>query len=80
MVFFLAIVPISVPEVNLFMCSKIYPPYFNKFFIPKLIIEAIMLILALRAGIKNMRQNEGVELYISLLHILVKNSILQFIV
>ena len=80
MVFFLAIVPISVPEVNLFMCSKIYPPYFFKFFIPKLIIEAIMLILALRAGIKNMRKNEGIELSISLLHILVKNSILQFIV
>ena len=62
------------------MCSKSYPPYFDKFFIPKLIIEAIMLVLALHAGIKDMRKDGGIEISNSLLHILVKDSIFRFIV
>ena len=62
------------------MCSMSYPPYFNKFFIPKLIIEAIMLVLALQAGFKNMRKYGGIEISNSLLHILVKDSIFRFIV
>ena len=61
------------------MCSKSYPPYFNKFFIPKLIIEAVAFVFALHAGIKDMRKIGGIEISNSLLHILVKDSIFRFI-
>ena len=58
----------------------IYPPYYNKILIPKLITEGIMLVLALRVGIKNMRQNRGIEMSDSLFNLLVKDSIFYFAV
>ena len=48
--------------------------------IPKPITEGIMLVLALRVGIKNMRQNKSIETPNSLLSLLVKDSILYFVV
>ena len=65
---------------DLSVCLRTYPPYLNKFFIPRLITEAIGIILVLRVGIKNMRRNGGIEISNSLLHILVKNSIFHFFV
>ena len=58
----------------------IYPPYYNKALLPKLITEGIMLVLALRVGIKNMRQNRGIEMPNYLFDLLVKDSIFYFVV
>ena len=58
----------------------IYPSYYNKVLIPKSIIEGVMLVLALRVGIKNMRQNRGIEMSNSLFNLLVKDSIFYFAV
>ena len=58
----------------------IYPSYYNMTLIPKLITEGIMLMLALRVGFKNMRQNKGIETPNSLMNLLVKDSILYFVV
>ena len=70
----------SVPEVNLFICQRAYPPYLNKFLIPKLIIEATILMLVIRAGIKNTRKYGNIKISNSLIDILVKDSILRFVV
>ncbi|PAV16655.1 hypothetical protein PNOK_0827500 [Pyrrhoderma noxium] len=54
--------------------SIISPPYYTKILVPKSITEGIMLVLALRVGIKNMRQNRGIEIsnsLFNLLHILI---------
>ena len=48
--------------------------------IPKPITEGIMLVLALRIGFKNMRQNRGIEISNSLFNLLVKDSIFYFVV
>ena len=58
----------------------IYPSYYDRILIPKLIAEGIMLVLALRVGVKNMRQNGGIEMSNSLSNILVKDSIFYFVV
>ena len=60
--------------------SVIYPLYYNKILIPKLITEGIMLVLALHVGFKNMSQNRGIEMSNSLSNILVKDSIFYFVV
>ena len=57
-----------------------YPLYYNMTLIPKLITEGIMLMLALRVGFKNLRQNRGIETPNSLMNLLVKDSILYFVV
>ena len=62
------------------MNIMIYPPYYNEVLISKSIIEGIVLVLALRVGIKNMRQNRGIEMSNSLFNLLVKDSILYFVV
>ena len=62
------------------MNIMIYPPYYNEVLISKSIIEGIVLVLALRVGIKNMRQNRGIEMSNSLFNLLVKDSIIYFIV
>ena len=62
------------------MNIMIYPPYYNEVLISKPIIEGIVLVLALRVGIKNMRQNRGIEMSNSLFNLLVKDSIIYFIV
>ena len=48
--------------------------------IPKPITEGIMLVLALRVGIKNMRQNRGIEMSNSLFNLLIRDSIIYFVV
>ena len=58
----------------------IYPSYFNKILILKSISEGIMLVLALRVGIRNMRQNRGIEMPNYLFDLLVKDSIFYFVV
>ena len=58
----------------------IYPSYFNKILILKSISEGIMLVLALRVGIKNTRQDKGIEISNSLFNLLVKDSIFYFVV
>ena len=58
----------------------IYPLYSSKILIPKLITEGIMLVLALRVGIKSIRQNRGSEMSDSLFNLLVKDSIFYFAV
>ena len=58
----------------------IYPSYYNKVFIPHLLVEGIMFALALRVGVKNMRQNGGIEMSDSLFNLLVKDSIIYFAV
>ena len=60
--------------------SVIYPLYYNKILIPKLITEGIMLVLALHVGFKNMRQNGGIEMSNSLFNLLVKDCIFYFVV
>ena len=60
--------------------SVIYPLYSSKILIPKLITEGIMLVLALRVGIKNMRQNRGIEISNSLFNLLVRDCIFYFVV
>ena len=65
-------------EVNLSTYSMIYPSYYNKVFIPHLLVEGIMFALALRVGVKNMRQNGGIEMSNSLCNLLVKDSIFYF--
>ena len=60
--------------------SVIYPLYSSKILIPKLITEGIMLVLALRVGIKSIRQNRGSEMSDSLFNLLVKDSIIYFAV
>ena len=62
------------------MNIMIYPPYYNEVLISKPIIEGIVLVLALRVGIKNMRQNRGIEMSNSLFNLLVKDSISYFVV
>ena len=62
------------------MNIMIYPPYYNEVLISKSIIEGIVLVLALRVGIKNMRQNRGIEMSNSLFNLLVKDSIIYFVV
>ena len=62
------------------MNIMIYPPYYNEVLISKSIIEGIVLVLALRVEIKNMRQNRGIEMSNSLFNLLVKDSIIYFIV
>ena len=62
------------------MNIMIYPPYYNEVLISKSIIEGIVLVLALRVGIKNMRQNRGIEMSNSLFNLLVKDSIFYFAV
>ncbi|PAV16650.1 hypothetical protein PNOK_0827000 [Pyrrhoderma noxium] len=68
------------PEANLSTRSALYPSYYNRILIPKLITEGVMLVLALRVGVKNMRQNRGIEMSNSLSNILVKDSIFYFVV
>ena len=58
----------------------IYPLYSSKILISKLITEGIMLVLALRVGIKSIRQNRGSEMSDSLFNLLVKDSIFYFAV
>ena len=58
----------------------IYPLYSSKILIPKLITEGIMLVLALRVGVKSIRQNRGSEMSDSLFNLLVKDSIFYFAV
>ena len=62
------------------MNIMIYPPYYNEVLISKSIIEGIMLVLALRVGIKNMRQNRGIEMSNSLFNLLIRDSIIYFVV
>ena len=58
----------------------IYPSYYKKILILKSISEGIMLVLALRVGIRNMRQNRGIEMPNYLFDLLVKDSIFYFVV
>ena len=58
----------------------IYPSYTYIVLIPKLITEGIMFMLALRVGVKNIRQNRGIEMPNSLFNLLVKDSIFYFVV
>ena len=58
----------------------IYPSYTKMFLIPKLITEGIMFILSLRVGVKNIRQNRGIEMSNSLFNLLVKDFIFYFVV
>ena len=58
----------------------IYPSYYKKILILKSISEGIMLVLALRVGIKNTRQDKGIEISNSLFNLLVKDSIFYFVV
>ena len=58
----------------------IYPSYYKKILILKSISEGIMLMLALRVGIKNTRQDRGIEISNSLFNLLVKDSIFYFVV
>ncbi|PAV16649.1 hypothetical protein PNOK_0826900 [Pyrrhoderma noxium] len=74
------IILVTDSEVNLSTHYMIYPSYYNKALIPKLITEGIMLALALRVGVKNMRQNGGIEMSNSLLNLIVKDSIFYFVV
>ena len=67
-------------EVNLHIRSVILPPYYNKFSIPKSIAEGITFVLALNVGIKNMRQNGGIEMSDSLFNLLVRDCISHFVV
>ena len=60
--------------------SVIYPLYSSKILIPKLITEGIMLVLALRVGVKSIRQNRGSEMSDSLFNLLVKDCIFYFVV
>ena len=62
------------------MNIMIYPPYYNEVLISKSIIEGIVLVLALRVGIRNMRQNRGIEMPNYLFDLLVKDSIFYFVV
>ncbi|PAV16648.1 hypothetical protein PNOK_0826800 [Pyrrhoderma noxium] len=67
-------------EVNISARVAIYPSYTKMVLIPKPITEGIMLVLALRIGFKNMRQNRGIEISNSLFNLLVKDSIFYFVV
>ena len=48
--------------------------------IAKLIFEFIMLMLALRVGVKNMREDGGIHMSESLFNLLVRDAVYYFVV
>ena len=69
------------PGEDMFICNGgTNPPIYDKIWIAKLIDEDIMFILALRKGIINMREYRGRWMGSKLTDLLVKVSVLYFLV
>ena len=69
------------PGVDMYICEgSTLPAVYDKIWVAKLVNEALMFLLALWQGIQSLKQYEGMGAASRLMTLLVKDSILYFLV